>query len=151
MKTILKNTIAALSIAVMISSNLYAQDSKEASEILKDKQKKEQVFSAILENPKLKNEMMQRIMSIAEKDSASCKMMGNMMMDDTHMMDMMMSGMMDKAESDDRMCKKMCMMMMVNDKMMNMMDEMKDKKSKGGVKQMEKSGMNKHMDNQHNE
>lgn len=151
MKTILKNTIAALTIAVMISPNLYAQDTKEASEILKDKQKKEQVFSAILQDPDLKKEMMQRLMSNAEEDSTSCKMMGNMMMDDAHMMDMMMSGMMEKSESDDGMCKKMCMMMMKNDKMMNIMDEMKDKKSKEGEKKMEKSGMDEHMDNNHKE
>ena len=74
-----------------------------------------------------------------------------MMMEDAHMMDMMMSGMMDKAGSDDSMCKKMCRMMMDNDKMMNMMVEIKDKKSKEVEKKKEKSGMDKHMENQHNE
>lgn len=151
MKTIIKNTIVALIVAIMISTNLYAQDNKEASKMLKDKQKKEQVFSAILNDPGLKKEMMQRLMKDAEKDSSSCEMVGKMMMDDDHMQDMMMCSMMDKANEDDPMCKKMCMMMMDNDKMMNMMDNMKDKKSKEGEKdKKEKSCMENHMDNRHN-
>ncbi len=141
--------MAALTVAVMISTNLYAQDNKEASKMLEDKQKKEQVFSAILQDPDLKKEMMQRMMKDVEKDSSSCKMMGSMMMGDDHMMDMMMSNMMDKAGEDDGMCKKMCMMMMDSDKMMDMMDTMKkDQPNDGGGKKT-KSNKKDHLDSMH--
>lgn len=149
MRNLIKHSLI-LGIVLASTFNLQAQDKTGTAEMLQNKEKKEEVFKAIVENPELKKEMMQHMMSNAEKDSASCKMMGNMMMDDAHMMDMMMNGMMEKAESDDGMCKKMCMMMMDNDKMMNMMDEMKGKKSKEGEKKEEKSGMDQHMDNQHN-
>ena len=149
MITIIKNTLTALAVAVMISTNLYAQDNKETSKMLKDKQKKEQVFSAILQDPDLKKEMMQRMMKDAEKDSSSCKMMGSMMMDDDHMQDMMMSNMMDKAGEDDGMCKKMCMMMMDNDKMMNMMDKMKKNQPNDGEGEKNKSNKTDHLDSKH--
>jgi len=113
MKNLVKNTIAIIVVAVTMSTSLYAQDTKEMSKMLQDNQKKEQVYTAIMQDPELKKEMMQRMMKEAKKDSTSCKMMG----------DMMMGKMMDEAAEDDGMCKKMCM------KMMNMMDKMKDEKS----------------------
>lgn len=149
MKTIIKNTVAALTVAVMISTNLYAQNNKEASKMLEDKQKREQIFRAILQNPDLKKEMMQRMMKDAEQDSSSCKMMGSMMMDDDHMQDMMMSNMMDKAGENDGMCKKMCMMMMDNDKMMNMMDEMKKDQPNDGESKKNKSNKTDHLNSKH--
>lgn len=129
MKNLVKNTIAILVVAVTMSTSLYAQDTKEMSKMLEDNQKKEQVFTAIMQDPELKKEMMQRMMMDAKKDSTSSKMMGDMMMEDGDMKNMMMGKMMDGAAKDDGMCKKMCMMMMDNDKMMNMMDKMKDEKS----------------------
>ena len=129
MKNLMKNTITVLILAVTMSTSLYAQDIKKVSKMMENEEKKEQVFTAIMQDPELKKEMMQRMMKDAKKDSTSCNMMGEMMMEDGHMQDMMMGKMMDGASKDDGMCKKMCMMMMDNDKMMNMMDKMKDEKS----------------------
>ena len=151
MKRFIKfSLLTGIVLVSIFNSDLQAQDKSEAQAMLQNKEKKEQVFNAIIDNPELKKEMMQRMMKSAKKDSSACEMMSNMMMDDNHMMDMMMSGMMDKAESDDGMCKKMCMMMMESDKMMNMMDGMKDKKQKGRKENNEKPNMEEHMD-QHNE
>ena len=149
MKTIIKSTVAALTVVVMISTSLYAQDNIEASKMLKDMQKKEQVFNAILQDSVLKKEMMQRMMKDAEKDSTTCKMMGSMIMDDDHMQDMMMSNMMDKAGEDDGMCKKMCMMMMDNEKMMNMMDKMKMDQINDEEDKKTKSNKKVHLDSRH--
>jgi hypothetical protein len=150
MKNLVKNILPALIVSVMlISTNLNAQDNKEVSTMLEDKQKKEQVFSAIMQDPDLKKEMMKRMMKDAKNDSSSCKMMGNMMMDDEHMQDMMMSSMMDKAGEDDGMCKKMCMMMMDNDKMMNMMDKMKSHPPKNKDDKTGKTNMKYHSDYKH--
>jgi len=139
MKNLIKNTIAVLVLAVIMSTSLYAQDNKEMSKMMKDNQKKEQVYTAIMENPELKKELMQRMMKDAKKDSTSCKMMGDMMMKDGHMKDMMMGKMVDGAAEDDGMCKMMCMKMMDNDKMMNMMDKMKEEKSMSPKNKNDKS------------
>ncbi|WP_375587303.1 hypothetical protein [Flagellimonas aurea] len=139
MKNLIKNAITVLVLAVTMSTSLYAQDTKEMSKMMQNEQKKEQVYTAIMQDPELKKEMMQRMMKDAKKDSTSCKMMGDMMMKDGHMKDMMMGKMMDGASEDDGMCKKMCMMMMDNDKMMNMMDKMKDEKSKSPKKRNDAS------------
>ncbi|SDR67976.1 hypothetical protein SAMN04487764_0210 [Gillisia sp. Hel1_33_143] len=139
MKNLIKNTIAVLVLAVIMSTSLYAQENKEMSKMMKDNQKKEQVYTAIMENPELKKEMMQRMMKDAKKDSTSCKMMGDMMMKDGHMQDMMMGKMVDGAAEDDGMCKMMCMKMMDNDKMMNMMDKMKEEKSMSPKNKNDKS------------
>lgn len=139
MKNLVKNIIAILVVAVTMSTSLYAQDTKEMSKMLEDNQKKEQVFTAIMQDPELKKEMMQRMMMDAKKDSTSSKMMGDMMMEDGDMKNMMMGKMMDGAAKDDGMCKKMCMMMMDNDKMMNMMDKMKDEKSMAPKNKKDKS------------
>ena len=104
MKNLIKNTIAVLVLAVIMSTSLYAQENKEMSKMMKDNQKKEQVYTAIMENPELKKEMMQRMMKDAKKDSTSCKMMGDMMMKEGHMQDMMMGKMVDGAAEDDGMC-----------------------------------------------
>ena len=89
MKSLIKHSliIGILFISVI---NLKAQDKADVAELFQNKEKKEEVFSAIIENPELKKEMMQRMMKSAEKDSASCMMMNNMMMNDSHMMYMMM-------------------------------------------------------------
>ncbi|WP_156100665.1 hypothetical protein [Gillisia sp. Hel_I_29] len=129
-----------LGIVMLGTIGLQAQEKDSAMKMMmQDNQKKEQVYTAIMENPELKKEMMQRMMKDAKKDSTSCKMMGDMMMKDGHMKDMMMGEMMDGASEDDGMCKKMCMMMMDNDKMMNMMDKMKDEKSMAPKNKNDKS------------
>ncbi|MDT0642531.1 hypothetical protein RM553_06760 [Zunongwangia sp. F363] len=135
----MKNIITVLVLAVTTSTSLYAQDNKKISKMMENEEKKEQVFTAIMQDPELKKEMMQHMMKDAKKDSTSCNMMGEMMMKDGHMQEMMMGKMMDGAAKDDGMCKKMCMMMMDNDKMMNMMDKMKDKKSMDSMNKNEKS------------
>src|SRR5665811_1189532 len=107
MKNLMKNTITVLVLAVTMSTGLYAQDNKKMSKMMGDDQKKEQVYTAIMQDPELKKEMMQRMMKDAKKDSTSCEMMGDMMMKDGHLKDMMMGKMMDGASEDDGMCKKM--------------------------------------------
>ena len=140
MKLTMKKSIAVLVVVSMTSLNLYAQQKNDVEEMLADEQKKEAIFSAIMNDEELKEDLMQKIMASdssrimmmqkmmnkAENDSSMCSMMGGMMMENGHMMDMMMGNMMDKAEEDPAMCKKMCMMMMDSGKMMDMMDNMKN-------------------------
>jgi len=132
---------------------IQAQEKNDTAmkKMLQDDQKKEKVYSAIMDDPEMKKEMMQRMMKEAKKDSTSCKMMGNMMMKDGHMQDMMMGKMMDGASKDDGMCKKMCMMMMKDGKMMKMMDNMKEKdgKSMGSKEKMGASNQEEHNSQMH--
>lgn len=118
--------------------------------MLADEQKKEAIFSAIMNDEDLREDFMQKMMNKAKSDLSMCNMMGGMMMKDEHMMDMMMENMMDKAEEDPAMCKKMCMMMMNNGKMMDMMDNMKNKEepAKSG-NDSEKTNMQNHMEDMH--
>ncbi|GAB3833319.1 hypothetical protein GCM10028895_52220 [Pontibacter rugosus] len=114
-----------------------AQRTADASTVLQDEKRTEQIFSTILNDQELKSELMGRMMAegngsgmvrhmmqAAEGDTATCRMIGSMMMENPHMMDMMMGSMMDKAEGDDAMCQKMCRMMMDSDKMKGMMQQM---------------------------
>lgn len=163
MKNSIQKTVLAFIVALVTSGTALAQKTADASNILKDKQKKEQIFAAILNDKELKADLMKRMMQegngsgmmmhmmqAAERDTATCNMMSSMMMDNPHMMDMMMGSMMDKAESDDAMCKKMCMMMMDSDKMKGMMQEMKQQgQSPGNSKPKGSSNMKTHLEEKH--
>ena len=126
MKINMKKSITALVVVLITSLNLFAQQRNDVEKMLADEQKKEAIFSAIMNDEELREDLMQRMMNKAENDSSMCSMMGGMMTENGHMMDMMMGNMMDKAEKDPAMCKKMCMMMMDSDKMMDMMNKMKN-------------------------
>lgn len=54
MKNLMKNTITVLVLAVTMSTGLYAQDNKTMSKMMEDDQKKEQVYTAIMQDPELK-------------------------------------------------------------------------------------------------
>lgn len=157
----LKTATAILTLVLLVSFNAFAQQiNREVTRMLEDKQKREALFSAILNNEEMKQELMKRVMADknqsgmmmqnmmnqAKSDSSMC----NMMVQDGHMMDMMMSNMMDGAEKDPAMCKKMCAMMMDSDKMMNMMENMKNNEGRqGSGNTEEKNHMQHHMDDQH--
>ena len=70
-----------------LSISLRAQNTIKATELLNNEKNKEQIFNAIVADPELKSEMMKFLLHNAEKDSSTCKMMGEMMMDNNHMMD----------------------------------------------------------------
>lgn len=150
MKINMKKSITALVVVLITSLNLFAQKRNDVEKMLADEQKKEAIFSAIMNDEELRKDLMQRMMGKAENDSSMCRMMDGMMMEDGHMMDMMMGNMMDKAEKDPSMCKKMCMMMMDSDKMRNMMDNMKnnEKPAEPGNRKG-KNNMQNHMDDMH--
>lgn len=155
--------IILLLIVSLVYTGCMAQKSTDASKILKDEQKKEEIFSAILKDRELRAELMKRMMKeaessgmmmnmmkTAENDTAACKMMSSMMMKDPHMMDMMMNSMMDKAENDDAMCRKMCMRMMESDKMKGMMQEMNgQEQSPRKTNGKGSSNMQKHLEEKH--
>lgn len=165
MNTSIKKSFLALTVVLATSFNIFAQQNKDAAvKMLEDEQKKEAIFSAIMNDKQLKedfmirmmadkgsrNMMMKNMMNKIEKDSSMCMMMGSMMMEDGHMMDMMMGNMMDKAEDDPAMCKKMCMMMMDGDKKMDMMDNMKNSEEPAGHENSQgKSNMQNHMEDSH--
>ena len=150
MKINVRKAITALVVVMISSLSLFAQQRNDVEQMLADEQKKEAIFSAILNDDELRKDLMQRMMNKAENDTSMCNMMGGKMMEDGHMMDMMMGNMMDKAEKDPAMCKKMCMMMMDSDKMMDMMDNMKNNEepAEPGNKQG-KTNMHKHMEDMH--
>lgn len=160
----LKTATSILTLVLLVSFNAFAQQTnREVTRMLEDKQKREALFSAILNNEEMKQElmkrmmadqnqsgMMQNMMNKAKSDSSMCNMMGHMMMQDGHMMDMMMSNMVDGAEKDPAMCKKMCAMMKDSDKMMNMMENMKNNEGRqGSGNTEEKNHMQHHMNDQH--
>ncbi len=165
MENSIQKTILFLLVAFVTTGTALAQRAADASKMLKDENQKEEIFSAILEDKELKAElmnkmmqegngsgMMMHMMQAAESDTATCRMMGSMMMDNPHMMDMMMGSMMDKAESDDAMCQKMCLMVMDSDKMKGMMQEMKQQgQPTGNSKGKGKSNIKTHLDGKHTE
>lgn len=160
MKQLIQTT-AFLFVMALTAASCAAQRTADASTMLQDEEKKEQIFTAILNDQEMRAELMKRMMAegdgsgmmmkhmmqAAEGDTATCRMMSSMMMENPHMMDMMMGSMMDKAEKDDAACKKMCMMM-DSDKMKGMMQEMKDKSS-GNSKSKESSNMKNHLKGEH--
>jgi hypothetical protein len=129
----LKTSIAALTMMLLLSFNAFSQQAnKEITRMLEDKQKREALFSVILNNDQLKEELMKRMM--ADKEGSG----------------MMMNHMMHQAKNDSTMCKKMCSMMMDSDKMMNMMDDMKNNSSPKDTGNKEgNSHMQHHMDDKH--
>lgn len=150
MKRVFKTTLI-LGIFMAGVSGIEAQEKNDSAinMMMEDPQTREQVYNAIADDSEMKKEMMQRMMREAKKDSASCNMMGNMMMKDGHMRDMMMEKMMDGASKDDGMGKKMCMMMMEDGKMMQMMDNMKKEKSMAPGKRNDKSTKKGHNSQMH--
>ncbi|GAA4429482.1 hypothetical protein GCM10023188_14900 [Pontibacter saemangeumensis] len=160
----LVQTTALLFVMAFAATGCAGQRTAGASTMLQDEEKKEQIFSAILNDREMRAElmkrmmaegdgsgmMMQHMMQAAEGDTATCRIMGSMMMENPHMMDMMMGSMMDKAESDDAVCRKMCLMMMDSDKMKGMMQQMQGQPS-GGSKANGGSNMKTHLDGKHTE
>ena len=67
MRNLIKHSLI-MGIVLASTFNLKAQDKTEAAEMLQNKEKKEEIFKAIIENPELKKEMMQRMMNNAEKE-----------------------------------------------------------------------------------
>ena len=136
----------ALVVVIYFAGTMKSFAQTNVSEMLKDKQKKEQVFAAILENESLKKEMMTRLMKQAAKDSSTCKMVASMMSKDSHMMDMASCAMMDSAKDDKKMAQNMCMMMMTDPEMMKMMENMKKSNKSSAEAQKDKSNLKKHYD-----
>ncbi|MCJ8167114.1 hypothetical protein MKJ04_19895 [Pontibacter sp. E15-1] len=164
MKNTIQKSVLSLIVVFITIGTALAQKTADATKMLKDEQRKEQIFSAILNDREMRAElmkrmmaegdgssmMMQHMMQATESDTATCNMMSSMMMKNPHMMDMMMSSMMDKAEGDNAVCKKMCMMMMGSDKMKGMMQEMKGQGQPTGTgKAKESSNMKAHLDYKH--
>lgn len=122
MKKILKRSLLIMAIMSTVSVSLSAQN-KKVDKLLKNPQTKEEIFSAIMNNKNMKNDLMKRMMADSGsnrmmnmmqtvKKDTSTNMMSTMMMGNPQMMNMMMN---------DNMCGKMCSMMMNSDKMKDMM------------------------------
>lgn len=92
MKQIKNAGILMILVASMISFQSNAQQ-KNTDDILKDTLKKEQIMTAIGNNPEMRMEMMEKMMKMTEKDTTMSKMM--------------MEKMMMKMEKDTTMSKKM--------------------------------------------
>lgn len=127
--------VALIAVCSMLWSN--GVQSQTARQLLKDNNKKQEIFNAIINDSALSKEFMDAMM----KNPQCCKrMMSNdgmmkMMMNDStkmhNMMDgnkdmqhMMMAQMMDMAEKDTSMCKSMMQMMKQKPSMMQMMKGM---------------------------
>ena len=117
MKKLIKNVVV-VALLLLGSIAIAAQKDNEFADLLQNKEMKEQVFSAILNSPELKKEMMQRL-AVDGDNKSCCGMMGNMKMNDGKMKGMMM----DMSHEDGEMCK-MCKMM-TGDGKMDMMKNMK--------------------------
>lgn len=135
MKKIKPYLCALIAVCAMLWSN--SAQSQTAQQLLKDKNKKQEIFSAIINDSALSKEFMGAMM----KDAKCCKrMMGDdgmmkMMMNDStkmhnmiceskEMQGMMMKQMMDMCAKDTSMCKNMMQMMKEKPDMMQMMKGM---------------------------
>ena len=128
-------TALILFIGLFFSSNALSQD---VNELLKDPDKQNEVFKAIVSDHSMfmklmetakKNEhskmmMMESMMDISGNDSNMMNDMSVKIMDNPDMMKMMMNNMMKKTGNDSMVCKDMCKMMMKDETMKCMMKDM---------------------------
>ena len=77
------NLLLILFTAFFFSAN--AQEAGSAKEMLKDTQKKAELFQAISDDEELREEMMTMLMDKAENDPIACKHLCSVMMNDEHM------------------------------------------------------------------
>lgn len=135
MKKIKPYLFALIAVCTMLLSN--CAQSQTAQQLLKDKNKKQEIFSAIINDSALSKEFMGAMMKNPQcckrmmGDDGMMKMMMNdsakmhsMMHENKDMQDMMMKQMMDMCEKDTSMCKNMMQMMKQKPGMMQMMKGM---------------------------